>query len=41
MDSRAADLDGDDGVEDAHGGLEGLEVRILVGKDAEDAGVDA
>ena len=41
MDSRAADFDGDDGVEDAHGGLEGLEVRILVGEDAEDAGVDA
>ena len=41
MDCRAADLDGDDRVEDAHRGLEGLEVRVLVGKDAEDAGIDA
>ena len=35
MDSRAADLDRDDGIEDAHGGLEGLEVAVLVGEDAE------
>ena len=41
MDSRAADLDRDDGIEDAHGGLEGLEVRVLVGEDAEEPGVDA
>ena len=41
MDGGAADLDGDDGVEDADGGLEGLEVAILVGEDTEAAGVDA
>ena len=35
MDRGAADLDGDDGVEDADGGLEGDEVAVLVGEDAE------
>ena len=48
MDRGAADLDGNDGVEDADGGLEGLEVTVLVGENAEvvvrdaeaDAGVD-
>ena len=41
MDSRAANLDGDDGVEGTDGGLEGLEVSVLVGKDAKVACVDA
>ncbi len=40
VDSRAADLDGDDGVQDADGGLEGLEVDVLVREDAEAAGAD-
>ena len=48
VDGCAADLDRDDGVEDAHGGLEGLEVGVVVGEDAEatttdpetDTGVD-
>ena len=34
MDSRAADLDGHERVEDANGGLEGDEVAILIGKNA-------
>ena len=41
MDSRAANLDGDDGVEGADGGLEGLEVAVLVREDTEVARVDA
>lgn len=41
VDGGAADLDGDDGVQDAHGGLEGLEVHVLVGEHSEDACVDA
>lgn len=41
MDGGAAHLDGDDGVEGADGGLEGLEVAVLVGEDAEVARVDA
>ena len=40
MNGRTADLDGDDGVQDADGGLEGLEVDVLVGEHAEEAGVD-
>ena len=44
----AADLDGDDGVEDADGGLEGLQVLVLVWEHTEvvvvhskaDAGMD-
>ena len=35
MDGRAAHLDGDDGVEDPNGSLEGLEVAVLVRKDTE------
>lgn len=35
MHSCAPDLDGDDGVEDADSGLEGLEVAVLIGEDAE------
>ena len=31
MDGSAADLDSDGGVESRDGGLEGLEVRVLVG----------
>ena len=41
VDRRAADLDGDDGVEGADGGLEGLEVAVLVREDTEVARVDA
>ena len=41
MDSSAADLDRDDGVQRADRGLEGLEVRVLIGEDAEEAVVDA
>ena len=40
MDSRAAHLDGDDGVEGADRGLEGLEVAVLVREHAEVARVD-
>lgn len=35
MDRRAADLNGDDGVERGDRRLEGLELEILVGEDAE------
>lgn len=41
MDGGAADLDGDDGVERADGGLEGREEVVLVREDAEVAGLDA
>lgn len=41
MDGGAADLDGDDGVEGADGGLKGREEVVLVGEDAEVAGLDA
>ena len=41
MDGGAAHLDGDDGVEGADGGLEGLEVAVLVREDTEVARVDA
>lgn len=40
MDSRAAHLDRDDGVEGADGGLKGFEVAVLVGEDTEVACVD-
>ena len=41
MDGRGADLDRDDGVEHTHGGLEGYEVPVLVGEDAEVVVADA
>ena len=41
VDRRAADLDGDCGVEDAHGGLERLEPEVLVGEQAVFAVLDA
>jgi hypothetical protein len=41
VDGGRADLDRDDRVQQADGGLERREVVVLVGEDAEDAGVDA
>ena len=41
VDGGAAHLDGDDGVEGADCGLEGLEVAVLVRQDAKVASVDA
>ena len=41
MDSGAPNLDGDDRVQSAYGGLKGFEVRVLVGEDAEHPSIDA
>ena len=40
VDGGAANLDRDDGVQCAHGSLEGLQMRVLIGEDTEETVVD-